>query len=364
MNILFITRKYPPAVGGMELFSYELYGALAAKTDVRLMKWSGHGRFKAVVVALPYLFVRSFWAMLRGRSDIIHVNDGLLAPCGYVLSRMFRRPFTVVIHGLDITYKNPLFRAVVPWTVRRADTVFCISRAAADEAVKNGVAEANITVIPLAVRDELYGTSDRAALVEGLSLSKDSRILLTVGRLIKRKGAAWFIDAVLPGLVKDYPHLIYLVVGDGPDRPDIESAIARHRLDKHVHLTGRLSDELRAAAYNGADMFVMPNISVQDDMEGFGLVLLEASLCKLPVVAAGIEGIKDAIADGKNGILVPEQDASAFDRTIRKFLDDRRYAKQFGEQSRRYTLDHYRWPVIADKIIDQYEHLQSGRQNT
>lgn len=362
MKLLFVTRKYPPVVGGMELFAYDLSNALAAKTDLTLVKWSGSGRAKAVLVAIPYLSVESFLKLLRGGIDIVHVNDGLLAPTGYVLAKLFRKPFTVAIHGLDITYTNPLFKVLVPWAVRRADTVFCISRAAADEAKKRGVPQNKLQVIPLAVHDDLYGKSDRETLVKALQIPEDSQILLTVGRLVKRKGMAWFVDTVLPRLVKTYPKLVYLVVGEGPERSEIESAARRRGLEKNVLLAGRLDGKLYAAAYNGADVFVMPNIHVPDDVEGFGLVLLEASVCALPVVAADTEGIKDAVADGKNGILVPGENAAAFQKAISRFLEDAAYAKEFGKHARRYSLEHYQWPTIADRYLQQYERLQSGRQ--
>ncbi len=357
MKILFATRKYPPIVGGMEQFAYDLSQALAAKTDVVLVKWSGAGRTKAVLVALPYLTARMFFKLCRGGIDVVHVNDGLLAPSGLLLARLFRKPLTVGLHGLDVTYTNPLFKAVVPWAVRRAGHVFCISQAAADEAVKRGVPEARVEVVPIAVRDELHGKSGRAKLVKGLDLPAGSQILLTVGRLVKRKGAEWFIDNVLPGLAEDYPKLVYVVVGEGEERPAIEAAVQRRRLSKHVRVAGRLDGELYAAAYNGADVFVMPNIAVPGDVEGFGLVLLEAALCERPVVAADLEGIKDAVADGRNGVLAPSGDAAAFRGAVSHFLNDTAYAREFGKQARRYTLENYRWPKIADRYVNAYKNL-------
>jgi len=357
MKVLFITRKYPPSTGGMELFAYDLHGALATKIDVKLVKWSGTGRLKAVLVALPTLAIKSTAALIKGDVDVIHAQDGVLAPLGYILSKLFRKPFVVVIHGLDLTYRNPIFRVFVPWCVRRADTVFCISQSAASEAEKHGVAKTKLHVIPLAVTDKIYGKSSRKTLLEQLHLPSETKLLLTVGRLVKRKGVAWFIDAVLPDLVNQYPGIVYLVVGEGPERRSIEIAIRHHKLDKNVRLLGRVTDSLYEAAYNGADVFVMPNITVPGDMEGFGLVLLEASVCALPVVASGTEGIKDAISDGRNGVLVPVGDSAIFTKQIRLFLEDLAYAKKFGEASRHYSLATYQWVKLADQYIDNYEKL-------
>ncbi|HEX7633272.1 MAG TPA: glycosyltransferase family 4 protein [Candidatus Saccharimonadales bacterium] len=363
MKILFITRKFPPSTGGMELFAYDLSNALATKTEVKLIKWGGTGRVKAVLVAIPYLTLRAFFALLGGKIDVIHVQDGVLAPIGYLLSRLFRKPFTVVIHGLDLTFKNRLFRAVVPWSVQRASVVFCISQAAADEALRQGVATDKIQIIPLAVADKNYDKATRASLLKELKLPDDSKILLTVGRLVKRKGVAWFILHVLPGLVERYPKLMYVVVGEGVDRPEIEEAINASNMSNHVRLLGRVSDAVAAAAYNGADVFVMPNINVPNDVEGFGLVLLEASMCALPVVAANTEGIKDAVTANKNGVLVGVKDTEGFRREISHFLDNPKAAQKFGQTSRAFTQMTYRWDVLADRYIEQYRKLANRDQN-
>jgi phosphatidylinositol alpha-1,6-mannosyltransferase len=235
--------------------------------------------------------------------------------------------------------------------------VFCISQAAANAARQRGVAGSKIHVIPLAVADELHSKSSRAELISRLQLPAESQLLLTVGRLVKRKGVAWFIDNALPGLVKQYPDLIYLVVGEGGERHNIETAIKRSGVAQNVRLLGRIKDSLYEAAYNGADVFVMPNINVPGDIEGFGLVLLEASTCALPVVAADTEGIRDAVVDGKNGVLVPSGDAAAFQHEIGRFLADPAGAKQFGAESRDFTLATYQWDKIADRYIEQYQRL-------
>jgi glycosyltransferase involved in cell wall biosynthesis len=192
-------------------------------------------------------------------------------------------------------------------------------------------------------------------LLKQFQLPADGPVLITVGRLVKRKGVAWFIEEVLPELASKYPSLTYLVVGDGEERPAIEAAIEKTNLRQHVRLLGQVSDELKEAAYTRANVFVMPNITVPGDMEGFGLVLLEASVRGLPVVASDTEGIKDAVSDGKNGVLVPPRAAAAFRREIGQFLRDSDYAKKFGAQSRKFTLATYRWDKLADRYIEQYK---------
>jgi phosphatidylinositol alpha-1,6-mannosyltransferase len=353
MTVLFITRKFPPSTGGMENFTYDLYMALRQKMSLRLIKWGGSNKYLPVV--LPYFFVKGCVMLLRGGIDAVHVQDGLLAPLGFVLSRLFGTPFTIIIHGLDITHKNPLYQAVIPFFVRKASIVFCVSHATATEVSKRGIPASKIKVIPLGISDAGLAphAEMRQKLEETYGVSAQAPVLLTVGRLVKRKGVAWFVANVMPELVKTMPQVVYLIAGSGDaeNKAHIEQAIAQHRLADNVRLLGRVDDESITVLYNGADIFVQPNIAVPGDIEGFGRVLLEASLCELPVVAAGIEGIKDAISSGNNGILVKSEDVPEFVHEISKLAGDRTKARNFGRQSRAYTLAHFGWEGIASQYV-------------
>ncbi len=117
-----------------------------------------------------------------------------------------------------------------------------------------------------------------------------------------------------------------------------------------MRLLGRTSDDVLRDLYNGSDVFVMPNLRVNGDMEGFGRVLLEAALCELPVVATGIEGITDAITDGENGTLVAERDPSAFAAAVQAVLTDPAAAHGAGARARAYTLAHFSWDRAGRRV--------------
>jgi phosphatidyl-myo-inositol dimannoside synthase len=358
MNILFITRRFPPSVGGMERYAFDLYSALARQSDlkIRLIKWSGHNKWLHVAL-LPYFFIAGFWMLLTQKVDIIHMQDGVLAPIGWVLHLIFRKPYVVVIHGLDITYSNPLFKVAVPFAVRRASKVICISSAAREEVLKRNVKPEKAVVVTLGIDDVLYMSNKQAArqsIMQELNIPNSSKILLSVGRLVRRKGIAWFIQNVMPGIVAKNPQAILLVAGKGDDRENIEAAIKKVSLEHSVRLLGRTTDEMRRNLFNGSDVFIMPNISVAGDMEGFGLVLTEAASCELPVVAAGIEGIRDAVKDGENGYLVSSKDSAAFEVKILDILAHPDAAEDFGKKARLYTLKNYNWPAIAGQVNHIY----------
>lgn len=358
MNILFVTRKFPPSVGGMENYAADLYKAISAQEKVTLVKWGGSNKWLPLV--LPLLTVQGMWVLLTKKVDVIHMQDGVLAPIGWLLSRLFRKPFVVVAHGLDLTYKLQLYQAINISFLRKADYVFCISGAAQSEAVKRGVDIKKTKIIPLGITDDLFTNDKNKArdyVAQKLNVASNTKIILSVGRLVRRKGVRWFVENVMPKLAEKNNNIVFAISGDGEEKEAIEQAIKKHTLEGSVFLLGRTSDEYMQNLYNAADVFVMPNIVVPNDMEGFGRVLLEAALCEMPVVAAGIEGIKDAVTNGKNGVLVKSEDTEAFVENINRFVNDPNAAKKFGQQARTYTLEHYNWTAIGEQFLQTYQRI-------
>lgn len=357
-----MARRFPPSVGGMERFAYDISNELDQVVELKKITWGGSNAWLPLV--LPWFFLRASWHLATDREiAIIHTHDGVQAPIGWLLHVLFRRPYVIVAHGLDITYKNAFYQAVVLPFVRRADTLIAISAATRYEAVGRGVASDKIRVIPLGTHDD-YGRvmPNRQALSQAIGRSLENKILLlTTGRLVKRKGVAWFIAHVLPTIAKHHPNVLYLVAGEGGERQAIETAIKQHRMSGYVALLGRVSDETRSLLYQSSDIFVMPNIVVPGDMEGFGIVVHEAATAELPVVASSIEGIVDALADGKNGIMVPTRDEKRFIEEIETLIDDPKQRRQFGKRARSYTLRNYSWKRIALAYVELYEQLSPRR---
>ena len=128
---------------------------------------------------------------------------------------------------------------------------------------------------------------------------------------------AWFAEKVMPRLEGSY---LYVVAGEGPERGTIQKIVDRCNLQGRVLLLGEVSDEDRKLLYNASDIFIMPNITVPGDVEGFGIVALEAGSCGLPVVASNIQGLRDAVINGKTGYLIQVGDVEGFLERI-KMMD-------------------------------------------
>ncbi|HET9174532.1 MAG TPA: glycosyltransferase family 4 protein [Candidatus Saccharimonadales bacterium] len=346
----------------MEKFAYELSTSLQAHDTVKIIKWGGANKYLPLI--LPLFFIKACFLLLKGDIDILHMQDGVIAPLGYLLSRMFRKPFIVIIHGLDITYSNYFYQRIIPYCLSKANKIVCISGGAASEVIKKNIPESHIVTIPLGIYDhKILSESAIKKWRKSHGITKDCVTLLTVGRLVKRKGVAWFIENVMPNLIRTYPNLRYIIIGTGPEKLNIINIVNELKLNEHVHLLGKISDDELAKAYASSTIFVQPNIHVPNDMEGFGLVLLEAAVNSLPVVAANIEGISDAVHQQRNGILVPAGDSEAFLIELKNLISNPGQTKKFSKLARKYTLQNFNWHAISNQYHDLYSQLLNSARS-
>ena len=355
MKILFITRKYPPTKGGMEKVAYDLYNHLSEIEDVILVKWGGSNKWLPLV--LPSILIRSFLILLTNKVDVIYLQDGLLSPLGVIL-KLFRVPIVITIHGLDITYRNKVYQFVVPRCVAQLDNVICISQATKEECMHRGIPKDRLSIVPNGISDDFFIENEtKEQLKETLSNElninlTDKKIILSVGRLVERKGLHWFIENVIFKIKEQRQDFVYLIVGDGIFKEKIRESIKENNLEDYVFMVGKVDDAFLKKLYNVADIFVMPNIPVKGDMEGFGIVLLEAASCGISIVASNIEGIKDAIKDGKNGFLIEVFNVGMFIEVINRLLDNNEKKQKNGINVRAFTLQNYEWKKVAEKYVN------------
>ncbi len=361
MKIFFVTRCYPPVIGGMEKVSYELTGHLANLADTYLVA-NRKGK-KNLPLFLPYALFQALFLIKRHSIDVIHLGDASLAPLGVIIKSVFSLPVVSTVHGLDVTYSNKLYRRIIPKCLKKLDKLICISEHTLGECQKTGIPVSMCTVIPNGiVPDEFYlpEHDSKEKLQAALEIDlADKRLLLSVGHLVARKGIPWFIQAVMPRLSKD---TIYLIIGGygnasrGDEKEVYSRQIKELGLDGQVFLLGEVSMEVLRLAYNSADLLVMPNIKVPGDMEGFGIVALEAASCGLPVLAANLEGIKDAVIDGENGFLVESGNAEDFIKHVSSY---KKQAK-LRQRVREYTIEHFGWGKIAERYLETFQALVKG----
>jgi glycosyltransferase involved in cell wall biosynthesis len=321
--VLFVTRRFPPSVGGMETLAADVDHALRGVTEVELVAL-GASSLLHLVWFLPLAAARTAVALARGGVSRVVCGDAMVWAAVAPVVRAAGAKSTVMVMGLDLSFPNSFYQRWIRWALPKADRVVAISGATASTALERGIDTNRVVVLNPGVRVPDLGLDDRAEaraeLTRRLELDSEILIAVTLGRLVRRKGVAWFVENVMPRVSGD---ATFLVAGEGPMREEIEAAVARSGVAGSVRLLGSVDDELRELILRGADISVLPNIRVPGDMEGFGLVAVESASRGALVLAAKLEGITDAVIDGETGILVEPGQPERFVETIRALAGDR-----------------------------------------
>lgn len=252
---------------------------------------------------------------------------------------------------------------VVKWALqtvlfRRANFCFAISNYAAANFRRGFAPSQRIRMVGCGIEAEHFSPDPAGAEALRERHGLHGRpVLLTVSRLVPRKGHLTVIEAIR-SLTGEFPGLAYLVVGDGEFRSEIEQAIGRDGLEQHVILAGRATDAELCAYYTLADIMVMPSYDIIGlPTEGFGLTFLEANCCGTPVIGSRTGGIPDAVDHGLSGLLVPPRQPQALAHAIRRLLSDAPIARRMGEYGRRRALQQFSWELVARRVDAAFEEL-------
>ncbi len=324
-KILIITRNFPPLTGGMEKLLLHTYLEIAKNNFCHLVGPSGCRNYtnnspyvsEAPVSSIfSFLFVASikaFRACIRQKPDVIIGGSGVVAPIVVMLSKLFRVKSILFIHGLDIIADNFIFqRFFVPFTAK-ANHLIVNSNNTKSLVESIGIAPEKIHIIhpgvELPSKKQLQPTETFRQKHNLL----DAKILLSVGRLIPRKGLPEFIEYAFLDIISTNPKVKLVIIGSDPQDAlskqrsvgeEINQLILRYNLEEKIILLGKVGEDILRNAYNESDLFIFPLVDTPGDVEGFGMVAIEAASFGLPVVAFDTGGVKDAIVDGETGFLV------------------------------------------------------------
>lgn len=333
-NVLFITRTFGTGFGGMQTQVSFLIEKLSQHPDVRLRVIAHQGGR----LGLPFFFLRALCIALSTKTGTVHLGDALLTPL-FPIIRVFRPRLwrTVTVHGLDVVWTPWAYQMLIRFSLRFAHKIAAVSQATADACRALGVKAATLCVIPCGI--QIPETP--------CSRTSSPPVLLSLGRLVPRKGVTWFLEGVFPLLLARYPDMRLIIAGDGPELSRIRSLVALQKLHHSVDVLGSIPERAKEALFASATMLVMPNIPVFGDMEGFGITALEASSRGIPVVAADLEGLKDSVIDGVTGFHFLPLDLQSACIAIEKVL-----AKNWDmDEMRRIVRDKFDIGLIASRYV-------------
>jgi len=379
LHILFAAKGF---YGNPDLvrLSMELARRKHRVTAATYLKESDRGRQKdgvtifetkpiVMVHSLAYPFSLPFSEMYRiiqrEGVDVVHAVDDYSTNTAMAasVSKAADVPFVYTIQGMGQRTGHPLVDPIVAlydWTIERliarsARRVVLQSKSLMSRAEWLGVKKSNIAIIPSGVDLNRFDPEQpevkrNAAFLRNELDIHDNVVVGFVGRLIWGKGLAYLISAVRE-VQKRYPNVILLVVGDGPQRTDLEMMAKNSKI--RAIFTGW--QEKTSPFYALMDIFVLPSF-----FEGLPNVMLEAMAMRKAVVATAIGGNVDLVVDGKNGFLVPIQDDRRIAFALKKLLNSSDMRKRMGNINRQIIEETFTWDVIVPRFERLYETISSA----
>ena len=386
MTILVLSAVFPPKIGGSGRWLWELYRRVRSHhIHVVASSMPGAAEFDASselsIHRMPLQF--SNWGLFDPRGafqygrgflhlnrlitelkpDAIHCNkclpEGLLA---LLIKQRRGIPFACFAHGEELTLADRSHE--LRWLTRRVS------------------ASAGLVVANTENTKEIMATTFRAhrdkvvVLHPGVDASEFTpappdpairrrlgwegrKVVLTVGALQRRKGQDMLIRA-LPAIRQRRPDVLYAIIGEGWEREHLEKLVAEHGVGDLVQFRGAPTDDELILCYQQCDLFALPNRQVDHDIEGFGIVLIEAQACGKPVIAGRSGGTREALQPGRTGELIGCETPDELAMVVPALLDDDQRRAVMGAHAREYVLEEFDWPVLTRRAESVFSAL-AGR---
>ena len=251
------------------------------------------------------------------------------------LYQRFGIPYRIFAYGFEFLRfeDNPIMKRIILRIYAGAEKIYSISEFTRKSLIEFGVDESRIEVMQIAIDPITYQRDRTQARGRLLPEIGDAPLLLTVGRLIPRKGHNTVLSA-MDNLRSSYPDLHYAIVGRGPEESNLQGMVCKFGFDDRVHFVGYVDEFDLPDWYAASDIMVMPAAEIKGSVEGYGLVFLEAGAAGLPVIGSRSGGIPEAIIENETGFLVSPGDHEELALKISKLIDDSAIRKSLGQKGR------------------------------
>ena len=369
-DIVLLTLEFPPRIGGMQQYLFELCRRLGNECNLTVVHptgdpsqfigepfqlvsfakdGSGHTSSRTQSSKPPGSGLRWIWrlarqlAMLRPHLTIVgHAHPRLLLPAAMSRGRYMALAYGNDFEAAQLRWHAPFFNCLLA----RAYSLVTISRANAQRLQDLGLPPPEI----------VYPGTHPDRFVPPATPPTGPPILLTVARLVHRKGIDTVLQA-LPPLLDRSPDLQYWIVGNGPARASLERQAQELGVLQAVRFMAEVSDSKLPEIYRRATVFVMPSRADYHagSVEGFGIVYLEASASGLPVVAARSGGAAEAVLENQTGLLVPPDDPQALVEAVSRLLNDTALRQRMGRAGRRWVEREMNWDRVGRQFLSIIE---------
>ncbi len=378
-NILVLTELFLPTKGGTAVWFDEVYRRLggrnihvitaAVEGDKEHDRTHANTIHRVPMARKPWLKPESlpmyFNLLRRGmavlwRNPIDQIHCGRVLPeglVGWLLARLFRKKLLIYAHGEEITtWIQPGKRKAMRFAYLHADRLIANSEFTRQELLKLGVDENRISLVSPGVDVHRFRKGLPCNdLKAQIGLAEGEHLLLSVGRLSRRKGFDMVIRA-LPLLMEKGLRPRYAIIGIGEDHDYLYDLAREQGVTDRVHLLGHVSMEDLPRWYNACDLFLMPNREIDGDNEGFGMVFMEAAACGKTSIAGDAGGTGAAVLQEETGLRVDGTRPEAVATAIARLLEDPEFRNELADAAHRRAVEKFSWEAVAQstrRIMDE-----------
>ncbi|NOR72116.1 MAG: glycosyltransferase [Methylomarinum sp.] len=370
-NILVITELFLPTKGGSAVWFGEVYHRLGEeKIHIITADVEGANEYdktnpntihRVNLKRVPWLKPESLLMYFRlltqavkvcstYKVDAIHAGrvlpEGLVA---WLVGKLFSKPVIIYAHGEEITtWRQPGKFKVMRFTYKHADKLIANSEFTKNELLKLNVDSHKIVLISPGVDIARFKSGlPFKDLHQQIKLQRGQQLILSVGRLSRRKGFDQIIKA-LPILINEGINIQYAIIGIGEDKEYLLEIAKENGIADRVHLLGHVDMDDLPRWFNACNIFAMPNREIKGDTEGFGMVFMEAAACGKPVISGIAGGTGAAVLHEVTGLRVDGSSQEDVLIGLRQLLVDSNYQKELGEKAMDRARSLFSWDTIAD----------------
>ncbi|MDF1582301.1 MAG: glycosyltransferase family 4 protein [Methyloprofundus sp.] len=369
-NILVITELFLPTKGGSAVWFGEVYRRLGGKNihivtaDVKdaqdYDKTHPNTIHRVNLKRVPWLkpeslvmYIKLLFQAIKVCSthkiDAIHAGrvlpEGLVA---LLVGRLFAKQVVIYAHGEEITtWRQPGKFKAMCFAYRHADKIIANSEFTKNELLKLNIDSNKIILISPGVDiDRFKPGLPFTDLQQQINLENGQQLILSVGRLSRRKGFDQVIKA-LPALIKAGIDVQYAIIGIGEDKEYLHNLADKNGVSDRVHLLGHVEMNDLPRWYNACNIFVMPNREINGDTEGFGMVFIEAGACSKSVISGIAGGTGAAVLHDKTGLRVEGDSLESVAEALNTLLQDIDYQNTLGNNAFLRVKEHFSWDAVA-----------------
>lgn len=302
------------------------------------------------------------WKILNKNPETIFIATtwGMAKSYSYLKKKYPLSKMIVVAHGLEVTrLKEGKELTSFKNVVNDSDLILCVSKYTKNEIIDrvDGIETNHIKFLPNGVDiNRFFPVENTSGFLNRYNIPENSNIILTLARIIRRKGHDTVIKC-LPRLIKKFPNIQYVIAGPHRKKDtyldELKLLAKELSVENHIVFVDYIPDSDLNEIYSRSQVYVMVSRTYNDigDSEGFGITFLEANACGCPVIGSTEGGIPDAVENNKNGLLVPADDIKSLTKAIEKFLEDQSFRRKIIDQGIERVNNDFTWEKLTIKMV-------------